>query len=125
MQILKTFVDSQGTRHKIGAAVPENWDKATLEHYMHHGMVGTADDLKPKSRGNATSRRKVAPTDKTPNAPAGTSASDALQEHQDDQDEQTPSGETSPEGHPQVADAGSADINTDANTNPDGKSSDA
>lgn len=69
MQILKTFIDSTGHRHKVGAAVPKEWDKATLAHYQHHGMVG---DEASTAKTVAKPRKSVGPTEKKPAAPTET-----------------------------------------------------
>lgn len=71
MQILKTFIDSTGHRHKVGAAVPKEWDKATLAHYQHHGMVG---DAQGTSKAPARPRKPVGPAEKKPAAPRETQA---------------------------------------------------
>lgn len=71
MQILKTFIDSTGHRHKVGAAVPKEWDKATLAHYQNHGMVG---DGQGTSKPRATTRKPAGPTEKKPAAPSETQA---------------------------------------------------
>lgn len=69
MQILKTFIDSTGHRHKVGADVPKEWDKATLAHYRHHGMIGDAQDAaKPQTKP----RKQVGPAEKKPAAPSAT-----------------------------------------------------
>lgn len=61
MQILKTFIDSTGHRHKVGADVPEDWDKPTLEHYLHHGMIGPADAAKGLAKAPAKAKQRAAP----------------------------------------------------------------
>lgn len=71
MQILKTFIDSTGHRHKVGAAVPKEWDKATLAHYQHHGMVG---DGQGTSKPRVTTRKPAGPAEKKPAAPGETQA---------------------------------------------------
>lgn len=63
MQILKTFIDGTGYRHKVGDPVPEAWDKPRLEHYLHHGMIGTPADPKkaqPQRRTPGPSNKKLA-----------------------------------------------------------------
>lgn len=72
MQILKTFIDSTGHRHKVGAPVPEGWDKPTLEHYLHHGMIGTPADPKKAQ----PQRRTPGPSNKKPAGPPETKQGD-------------------------------------------------
>jgi len=54
MQILKTFVDGSGKRHKVGADAPKEWDKATLAHYLRHGMVGEPPRARRASKPTST-----------------------------------------------------------------------
>ena len=44
MQILKSFIDVDGVKRKPGQQVPSEWDKARIEHYARHGMVGESTD---------------------------------------------------------------------------------
>ena len=74
MQILKTFIDSTGHRHKVGADVPKEWDKATLAHYQHHGMVGESPGT---SKAPAKPRKLAGPAEKKPAAPSETQAASA------------------------------------------------
>ena len=67
MKILKTFIDSTGHRHKVGADVPKEWDKATLAHYQHHGMVG---DAQAAAKPQAKPRKPAGPAEKKPAAPS-------------------------------------------------------
>lgn len=71
MQILKTFIDSTGHRHKVGASVPKEWDKATLAHYQHHGMVG---DAQSTAKPQTNPRKPAGPAEKKPAAPRETKA---------------------------------------------------
>ena len=71
MQILKTFIDSTGHRHKVGAPVPKEWDKATLAHYQHHGMVG---DAQSTAKPQTNPRKPAGPAEKKPAAPRETKA---------------------------------------------------
>ena len=83
MQILKTFIDSEGHRHKVGGPVPQAWDKPTLAHYLRHGMIGapvkakTAPSKPAKARPSIT--KSAAPTETkpaTPTAPEDQAGSD-------------------------------------------------
>ena len=73
MQILKTFIDGEGRRHKVGDPVPQTWDKPTLSHYLRHGMIGApvkakiAHSKPTKVRPAIT--KPAAPTETKPAAP--------------------------------------------------------
>lgn len=67
MKILKTFVDSQGNKHRPGGDVPKAWDKPTLEHYKRYGMVGDP----PKTR------KPAGPKETKPAGPSETKGADA------------------------------------------------
>lgn len=70
MQILKTFIDSSGHRHKVGEPVPTGWDKTTLDHYKHHGMIGAPADAKPQRRAPGPGIKKpAAPSENKPADP--------------------------------------------------------
>lgn len=73
MQILKTFIDGEGRRHKIGDAIPKEWDKPRLVHYQRHGMVGEAPKAKPERKAAVPHATKpTAPAETKPDEPAET-----------------------------------------------------
>jgi hypothetical protein len=71
MQILKTFIDSTGHRHKVGADAPKEWDKATLAHYQHHGMVSAGEGT---GKAPSKTQKPAGPIQKKPAGPSQTKA---------------------------------------------------
>lgn len=73
MNILKSFVDSQGNRQRPGDEVPDTYDKPTLAHYERMGMIGPAEVQAPAEKP-VKKAKPVAPEVTQAAAPAETKA---------------------------------------------------
>ena len=66
MQILKSFIDSQGRKQEPGGPVPDDYDKQALEHYERYGMVGEpAPDDGPDAVAKKPAKAKQPKPDNT------------------------------------------------------------